>query len=145
MKKVVHIVLFLLAGLSVYGQSKDEKALMERTYLLSHTVFGSKDSVTIEDLFARKATYGHSTGKIETRAEAIDAIVHNKAFYTDTSFRIENIVLNGKTAVVRSVFKAKQNNPDGNAAALNLHIMQVWVKESGKWRLMGRQSLKLNP
>ena len=143
MKKAIHIVLCLLAGLAVFGQSKDEKALMERTYLLSHTVFGSKDSVTIEDLFAKTATYGHSSGKIETRAEAIDAIVHNKVLYTDTSLRIENIVLNGKTAIVRSVFKAKQNNPDGNAAALNLHIMQVWVKERGKWRLMGRQALKL--
>jgi ketosteroid isomerase-like protein len=143
MKTAIHIVLFLLAGLAVFGQSKDEKALMERTYLLSHTVFGSKDSVTVEDLFAKTATYGHSSGKIETRAEAIDAIVHNQAFYTDTALRIENIVLNGKTAIVRSVFKAKQNNPDGNAAALNLHIMQVWVKEGGKWRLMGRQALKL--
>jgi ketosteroid isomerase-like protein len=143
MKTAIHIVFFLLVSLATFGQTKDEVALRERTYLLSHTVFGSKDSLTTEDLFARMATYGHSSGKIENRAEAIDAIVHNKAFYTDTALQIQNIVLNGKTAVVRAVFKAKQNNPDGNASALNLHIMLVWVKEKGKWRLMGRQAVKL--
>ncbi len=143
MIKVFFLSILLLACSFAFAQSKEEKALIERTYLLIHTVFGTKDSLTVEDLFARKATYGHSGGKIETRQEAIAAIVQNKAFYTDTSLSNVAVVLNGDVAVVRSVFKAKQNNPDGNAAPLNLHIMLVSVKEKGKWRLMGRQAVKL--
>lgn len=144
MKRTIYTTVFLLIGFPLFAQLKEEKALAERTYLLSHTVFGTKDSLTTEDLFAKKATYGHSTAKIETREEAIDGIVHNKAFYTDTTMTINNIVVNGKVAIVRTAFKAKQNNPDGNAAPLNLHIMLVWVKEKGKWRLMGRQAAKLS-
>jgi ketosteroid isomerase-like protein len=144
MKKAFYTSILLLSCLSLFAQSKDEKALAERTFLLSHTVFGTKDSQTVEDLFARKATYGHSSGKIETREEAVAAIVQNKAVYTDTAMHIDNMVVNGKVAVVRTAFKAKQNNPDGNAAPLNLHIMLVWVKEKGKWRLMGRQAVKLS-
>lgn len=143
MKKVIYTTVFLLASCFLFAQSKDEKALAERTYRLSHTVFGNKDSAATEDLFAKKATYGHSGGKIENREEAVSAIVKNKAYYTDTTMRIENIVVNGDVAIVRTVFKGKQNNPDGTAAALNLHIMLVWVKEKGKWRLMGRQAVKL--
>jgi ketosteroid isomerase-like protein len=143
MKRVLYTAVFLLSCFSLFAQSKEEKALAERAYLLSHTVFGNKDSVTTEDLFAKKATYGHSSGKMETREEAVAAIVKNKAYYTDTTMRIENIVVNGDVAIVRTVFKGKQNNPDGNAAPLNLHIMLVWVKEKGKWRLMGRQAVKL--
>lgn len=143
MKRLLYIATFLLSGLSLLAQSKAEKELMARTYLLSHTVFGSKDSLTVEDLFARKATYGHSSGKIETREEAITAIVQNQANYTDTTLTINNIVVNGSVAIVRAVFKANQNNPDGNAAPLNLHIMLVWVKEKGKWRLMGRQAVRI--
>jgi ketosteroid isomerase-like protein len=144
MKKVLFITAFVLAAFAGFAQSKQERELVARTYLLSRTVFGTKDSLTLEDLFARRATYGHSSGKIETREEAIAAIVQNKAFYTDTALSNINVVLNGNVAVVRSVFKANQNNPDGNAAALNLHIMLVWVKEKGKWRLMGRQAVRLS-
>ncbi len=143
MKRVLYIITFFLLGYAGFAQSKQEKAIIERTYLLSRTVFGTKDSLTLEDLFARKATYGHSGGKIETRGEAIAAIVQNKAFYTDTAVSNMNIVMNGDVAIVRYQFKANQTNPDGNASPLNLHIMQVWVKEKGKWRLMGRQAVKL--
>ena len=144
MKYNLFIIIFLLSGLTLWAQSKDEKALAERTYLLSHTVFGTKDSLTVEDLFAKKATYGHSSGKIETREEAVIAIVQNKASYTDTALTINNIVVNGDVAIVRTAFKAIQTNPGGNAAPLNIHIMLVWVKEKGKWRLMGRQAVRLN-
>ncbi len=143
MKKAVHSVFFMLAATAGFAQSKEEQSLMVRSYLLSHTVFGSKDSLTTEDLFSKTATYGHSSGKIETRREAIDAIVHNRSFYTDTSLNIQSILVNRKTGVVRSVFKGRQNNPDGTAAALHLHIMTVWVKDKSKWRLMGRQAVKL--
>jgi ketosteroid isomerase-like protein len=144
MRKLVCLFGFLMAGLAVFAQSRQERDLVERAYLLSHTVFGTKDSLTTEDLFARKASYGHSNGKIETREEAIAAIVQNKAFYTDTAVSNMMVVVNGNVAIVRHVFKAKQNNPDGNASALNLHIMQTWVKERGKWRLMGRQAVRLS-
>lgn len=143
MKRALYTTVFLLAGFILFAQSKEEKALMERTYLLSHTVFGTKDSLTTEDLLAKKATYGHSSGKIETREEAIDGIVHSRAVYSDTSLTVHNIVMNGDVAIVRTTFKSKQSNPGGNASPLNLHIMLVWVKEKGKWRLMGRQAVRL--
>jgi ketosteroid isomerase-like protein len=142
MKKVLALF-FLVATLNVNAQSKDEKALVERTYLLSHTVFGTKDSMTLEDLFARKASYGHSGGKIETREEAVAAISKGKSVYTDTSVSDIKVIVDNNVAVVRHLFKAKEAKADGTVTPLNLTMMMVWVKERGKWRLMGRQAVKL--
>src|SRR6478736_9970622 len=104
MKTTLFIASFLFFGLMGFAQSKDEKALIERTYLLSHTVFGTKDSMTIEDLFAKKASYGHSGGKIQTRQEAIEGIVHNKSIYSDTAVSNISITLNDDVAIVRHLF-----------------------------------------
>jgi len=142
MKKL--ILLFLVVNtLAANAQSKDEKALVERTYLLSHTIFGSKDSIALQDLFAGKLTYGHSSGKIETRQEAIAAISHNKSAYRDTSVSNIKLIIDDDVAVVRHLFKANENKPDGTVSPLNFTMMLVWIKEKGKWKLMGRQAVKI--
>lgn len=142
MKKL--LVLFcLIITVGVNAQSKDEKALVERTYLLSHTVFGTRDSMALEDLFARKASYGHSSGKIETRGEAVAAISKNQSVYTDTSVSNINVMIDKDVAIVRHLFKAKETNKEGKVTPLNFSIMLAWVKQKGKWRLMGRQAVKL--
>jgi ketosteroid isomerase-like protein len=144
MKKILFLYAFLLIGVVGLTQSKKEKLLIERTYLLSNTVFGTKDSTTLEDLFARKATYGHSGGKIETREEAVRNISKNKSVYTDTSIRDIKVMLDDDVAIVRYLFKANENKTDGSITPLNFTMMLVWIKEKGKWRLMGRQAVKLS-
>lgn len=143
MKKL--FILFLLAvSIASNAQGKKEKEVIERTYLLSHTVFGTKDSLTLEDLFARQATYGHSHGNLQTREEAIKAISKNKSTYTDTSVTILKVIIEDDVAIVRHLFKAKENKPDGTVTTLNFTMMLVWVKEKGKWKLMGRQAVSIS-
>lgn len=144
MKQVLFISMFLMAGFSPWAQLKQEKAIIERTYLLSHTVFGSKDSLATEDLFAKQATYGHSSGWLQTRAEAIAGITSNKSYYTDTAVSNIRVVLEDDVAIVRHLFKANEHKVDGTVAPLNFSMMLVWVKEKGRWRLMGRQAVKLS-
>jgi len=152
MKKIVVFIL-LLSALAVNAQSKKEKEVIERTYLLSHTVFGTKDSLTLEDLFAKPATYGHSHGNVQTREQAINAISHNQSTYTDTAVsNISVIFADDDLAIVRHVFKATETAKDGKATPLNLGLMLVWVKKKGrlndkvgqgKWKLFGRQAVPL--
>jgi len=143
MKKLI-VILLVLNAFAVSAQSKSEKAVIERTYLLSHTVFGTKDSMTLEDLFAKKASYGHSGGKIETRSEAIAGVSHNKSIYTDTAVTNINVIIEDKVAVVRHLFKATETNKEGKVTPLNFSMLLVWVKEKGEWRLMARQAVKLS-
>jgi ketosteroid isomerase-like protein len=143
MKKLLVILLIAIAFVS-NAQSKDEKQLVERTYLLSHTVFGTKDSLTLEDLFAKQATYGHSHGNLQTREEAIKGISKNKSNYTDTSVTILKVIVENNTAIVRHLFKANEHKTDGSVTPLNFTMMLVWIKEKGKWRLMGRQAVSVS-
>src|ERR1700746_3079915 len=84
MRKLLFIVA-MSNVLAMNAQSKDEKQIIAQTYLLSHTVFGTKDSNTLEGLFAKTATYGHSHGNVQTREQAITGISHNQSTYADTS------------------------------------------------------------
>ncbi len=142
--KKIFFVLSVFVCTTINAQNKEEKEVIARTYLLSHTVFGTKDSSTLEDLFAKTATYGHSHGKIQDRKEAIDGAAHNQSFYTDTAVNnISVIFANDKTSIIRYLFKAQEHKIDGTVVPLNFTMMLVWVKEQGKWRLFGRQAVSL--
>lgn len=142
--KKTFAVIFLLSGFVASAQNKEEKEVIARTYLLSHTVFGTKDSLTLEDLFAKNATYGHSTGRIQTRREAIDGACHNQSTYSDTAVsNIKVIPVNENTAIVRYLFKTIEHTKEGKEVKLNFSMMLVWVKERGKWRLCGRQAISV--
>ena len=125
------------------AQTKDEKELTEKTYLLSHTVFGTKDSLTLEKLLAKTVTYGHSHGNLQTRDEMIKGVVHNQSKYTDTAVSAIKIFIEDKTAIVRHLFKAKENKKDGTVTDLDFTMVLVWIKEKSQWKLMGRQAVSL--
>lgn len=142
MKKIFTVAALLIAFAS-NAQDKNEKQLIERTYLLSHTVFGTKDSLTLEDLFASNLSYGHSKGKVENRREAVTNISKNTSAYKDTALSNIKVMVEGKVAIVRHSFVAKEYKKDGTIVPLDFTMMLVWVKEHKKWRLMGRQAVSL--
>ena len=142
--KRLFLVVAMLNVLAVSAQSRDEKQIIAQTYLLSHTVFGTKDSNTLESLFAKTATYGHSHGNVQTREQAITGISHNQSTYADTSVSNISVIFgDDDVSIVRYLFKATENTKDGKAVPLNLSIMLVWIKEKGKWKLFGRQAVAL--
>ncbi len=142
MKKIL-TAFFLFAIVNANAQSKDEKELIEKTYLLSHTIFGTKDSLTLESLLAKTVSYGHSHGNLQTREEMIKGVSRNQSNYTDTAVSNIKIFMQDKTAIVRYLFKAKENKKDGTITDLDFSMMLVWIKEKGKWKLMGRQAVSL--
>ena len=141
--KAVFSFIFLFCFIGVKAQTKDEKELTEKTYLLSHTVFGTKDSVTLEKLLARTVSYGHSHGNLQTREEMIKGVTHNQSVYTDTVVSNIKIFIEDKTAIVRYIFKAKENKKDGSVSDLNFSMLLVWIKENATWKLMARQAVSL--
>ncbi len=141
-----YILLFLagIAGSFVFGQSKAEIELMANSRRLHQVVFGNKDSAALEELLAKTLTYGHSSGKVQNRAEAIEGIIHNKSTYTDTSMKSYNVMLaDDDAAVVRYTIREMETNAEGKTVPLRLSVMLVWIKEKGKWKLFGRQAVRL--
>lgn len=135
-------LLLILAVTTALCQSKKEQEVIARSRLLNNTVFGTKDSLALEDLFAKNATYGHSGGNVQTREEAIRSISHNTSKYSDTSTKKYDVIMKDDVAIVRYTFRETETK-EGKPSPLNLGIMLVWVKEKDKWKLFGRQAVKL--
>ena len=124
------------------AQSKEEQVL-QNVKLLNSTIFGSKDSAVIDGLLAKTLSYGHSGGGIENRETALRNASKNGNVYSKLEARDFSVDFADKNvAVVRFVTSFIQNTK-GNDIPLTLHMLQVWKKESGKWKLTARQAVKL--
>jgi hypothetical protein len=139
------IILSLFCCIAAQAQSKQQIAAMANAGLLEQTVFGTKDSATLEKLFGSKLTYIHSGGKVESREEALHNIIHNKSVYTQSDTLVSYDVQTYKdSTVVKKYFQASEKKADGTESLLKLNIATVWVKEKGKWVLFRRQATKVH-
>jgi len=142
MKNLV-IIFFSLFITTVAFSQKDADVIRQKAEALHRAVFVNKDSLSLEALFAKEVTYGHSGGKVQSRKEAIDDISHNKSTYADPVISDITVTVDGTTAVSRQLFTATENTKDGKSVPLKLHIVLVWAKEKKEWRLVARQAVKV--
>ena len=142
MKKIL-VLLFWLIGVSSFAQYKPIKEVSDRVELLHSTIFGTKDSVALESLLAYEVNYGHSGGKVENRKEMIENACHNKSTYTEIKTEINQVIVNGNTAVVRCLLTGVETKEDGKVIPLKLNTLLTWTKVKKTWKLMGRQSVKM--
>jgi hypothetical protein len=142
--RITFTILAVFLSAIVLGQTKEEAQIVARAQLLHKTVFGTKDSATLEDLFAKNLSYGHSGGNVQNREEAIRGITRNKSTYTDTSLKSYTVYIgDDDVAIARYVMRETETKEDGKSAPLHLTIMTVWIKDDKKWKLFGRQAVKL--
>src|SRR4051812_30445267 len=64
------------------------------------TAMMKKDRGAFDKVLHPDLTYGHASGKVETKAEAIDHVVASKATYTAINFADTKVRVQGKTAFV---------------------------------------------
>lgn len=119
----------------------DEAAVRKNLADFSTAVL-KKDRKTLEKLIGDTVVYSHSNGKAETKAEALAAF--DTAMYEKFEFGNQTVqIYGGDTAVVRGNASIV-NTTDGKKQALQLSILQVWVKNAGKgWQMVARQSTRL--
>ena len=142
MRKILVIFLFLVSSGSM-AQSKEEK-IWARVNDLTKAVFETKDSLALDDLVSSRVSYGHSGGNLEDKKTMISKAVASKTTYKNIEFERLSLDRDGKTAVLRHNFRATSVE-NGTESPLNLSIMQVWKKQSGKWRLWARQAVRIQP
>ena len=142
--KTILTLLLILAGASIsFAQSKEDK-VWGRVEALTKAVFETKDGNLLNELVSESVSYGHSGGNVEDKKAMVTNAVASKTEYKNRNFERVSIQVNDKTAIVRHNFRAISIN-DGKEAPLDLTILQVWKKESGKWRLWARQAVRIPP
>jgi ketosteroid isomerase-like protein len=143
MKKILAFVISLMLVFAVNAQNGDDLAIAAKVETLNKAIFVNKDITALETLLATEITYGHSGGKVETRAEMIKGVMDDTKTYSDVKTEVGRILFSGKSVVVRHIISATQKEKDGKVSPLKLQVMQVWVKEKKAWKLLARQAVKL--
>lgn len=143
MKKILAFVVSLTLVFAVNAQNGDDLAIAAKVETLNKAIFVNKDIAALETLLATEITYGHSGGKVETRAEMIKGVMDDTKTYSDVKTEVGTILFSGKSVVVRHIISATQKEKDGKVSPLKLQVMQVWVKEKKAWKLLARQAVKL--
>jgi ketosteroid isomerase-like protein len=141
MKYLSLLALVSLISFSSIAQSKDYKAVAASVEKLKQAMISGERSA-LENIASDSLSYGHSGGKVETKAEFVEAIASGKSDFVTIDLSEQTISVNNGVAVVRHVLNATTND-GGKPATVKIKILLVWAKEKGKWKLLARQAVKL--
>lgn len=126
----------LILGLSSVGvaESADEAAVRA-----AHEGFlkaaKAGDGAALGKIFADGLQYSHSSAKVETKQEAIDALVKTKGNFEVHS---QTIHVYGKAATIRAKLTAH-----GTTGDIPLTMLMVWVKNGKEWQLVERHTTRI--
>ncbi len=125
----------------VMAQSGDEAAVAQAVEAFRKAQL-AKDRNQFETLCADQMTYGHSSGRIETKKQFIDDATGPRSVWKFIDLSKQTIQIVGNNAVVRHLFTG-ENVSDGKTNAIKIGILMVWVKPGGQWKLLARQAYKI--
>ena len=141
-------LVFLLIGtccfsVSVFAQTKDEKDVATAVENL-RLVMVDPNKKTLEDICADQLSYGHSSGKLDTKTSFIDDLVSGKSDFVSITFVDQTIKISDNVALVRHKLTG-ESLADGKTSPVNLNILLVWQKQKGQWKFIARQAARINP
>jgi len=139
----VGAVAFGLSSLSRSGpslaESTEEAAVDKAVEALRKALV---DKSRLEQLAADQLSYGHSSGKVQNKAEFVDGVMTSKATIKSLTFPELSIAVVGNAAIARHVYESEMET-DGKPTNVRIGALQVWQKQDGNWKLLARQGYKL--
>jgi ketosteroid isomerase-like protein len=119
-----------------------EEAAVEKAVEALRKALMEKDKTRLEQLAADQLSYGHSSGKVQTKAEFVDGVMTSKATVKSLIFPELSIAVVGNAAIARHLYES-QSETDGKTNNVKIGALQVWQKQDGNWKLLARQGFKL--
>ncbi len=113
-------------------------ALVERLRL----AMISPSATALADLFADDLSYGHSDGKLDTKASISGSLLDGSSDFTTIDTSEQTVSVNGDVAIVRHRLVADTND-SGRSGHVKLKILLVWQRQDGDWRLLARQAVRI--
>jgi ketosteroid isomerase-like protein len=141
MKKFLLIFSLVISGILASAQSKSEKQVAEAVQQLRKAMV-DPDKAILDKLTLSGLSYGHSSGKIDTKDSFIGDLVTGKSDFLTIDLSEQTISVFGKTALVRHTFIGALNE-GGRTSTVKLHILSVWQKSGGGWKMLARQATRI--
>lgn len=97
----------------------------------------------LESLVADELSYGHSSGRVDTKASFIADLLSGASDFVTIDITDQTIrVVNANTAIVRHTLSA-QTNDGGKPGQVKLKILGVWQRDGQGWKLLARQAVRV--
>ncbi|KIA95782.1 hypothetical protein OC25_04300 [Pedobacter kyungheensis] len=140
MIKKIFVLSALLLGAVHFSFA--QKAEVEAAVTKLTKLMVTPDSSSLDKLILPNLSYGHSSGKIQTKQEFLHSLLSGESDFVDINLTDQSVIIQNKTALVRHTLNAKTNdkNVPGN---VKLYILLIWSKEKAGWKLLGRQAVKV--
>lgn len=131
----------LLRNSAAIADASDEAAVKGSTEALRKALLAA-DKAQLELLAAEQLSYGHSSGKVQTKAEFVDGVVTRKAVVKSLDFPDLTVALAGDAAIARHLY-VSESVTDGKPNNVKIGVLAVWQRQDGRWKLLARQAYKL--
>lgn len=130
----------MFAGFATFGQQdqKEVTNLVEKYRLALIDPNEKNLSALIHD----QLTFGHSSGKMENKAEFMEALVSGKSNFNSIEFTDQTVTMSDNVALVRHKMHAEITENE-KTSPINLGVLLVWKKQKSSWKLIARQAYKL--
>jgi len=120
-------------------QTGKEGAVSAAVESLRKAMVGA-DKSALEKITAPELSYGHSSGRLENKAEFIEALTSGKSGFSAIELSDQTVNVVDKVALVRHVFVGTRRK-EGDK--MKLSILTVWLQQQEQWKLLARQAAKL--
>jgi hypothetical protein len=98
------------------------------------------DKLALDKLTVPELSYGHASGRLENKAEFIEALVSGKSSFSAIELSGQTVNVLDKVALVRHIFSGTRRK-EGDK--LKLSILTVWLEQQDQWKLLARQAARL--
>jgi hypothetical protein len=95
----------------------------------------------LDALVAENLSYGHSGGRIDTKASFIGDLLDGKSDFVTIAITDQTVAPSQDVVVIRHTLTG-QTNDNGKAGNVSIKVLQVWQQQAGQWRLLARQAVR---
>jgi ketosteroid isomerase-like protein len=135
------ITIFFFISYFCLAQTKEEKQVAEAVEALKKALIDPTQA-NLEAIVAEQLSYGHSSGKIEDKKAFMEALLSGKSDFLSIELTDQKITVSKEVALVRHQLTA-QIIDNGQNASIKLHVLLVWQKQKGNWKLLARQAVRV--
>jgi ketosteroid isomerase-like protein len=126
---------------AVVADASDEAAVKENVEALRKALL-SADKGQLQQLTAAQLSYGHSSGKLQSKAQFVEGVMTRKAVVKSLTFPDLTVAVVGDAAIARHLY-VSESEIDGKPHSVRIGVLAVWQKQDRSWKLLARQAYDL--
>jgi ketosteroid isomerase-like protein len=131
----------LVGSSAVVADASDEAAVKENVEALRKALL-SADKGQLQQLTAAQLSYGHSSGKLQSKAQFVEGVMTRKAVVKSLTFPDLTVAVVGDAAIARHLY-VSESEIDGKPHSVRIGVLAVWQKQDRSWKLLARQAYDL--